>query len=431
MSLIYIHLSDIHFGQENGGQYVVNADAKRQLVSDVRSTLQKMQAQASGIIISGDIAYAGKKEEYQTAFSWISDVAKAAGCSPVDVQVVPGNHDIDRDLITNGAQALINVIHEKGDEALNDLLESESDRDMLYHRFSEYRQFAAGYNCGLDGEGSIEGHRVFEIAPGRYLKFYGINTALICSKERSEEGKLLLGQRQRVIDIEEGVETIVIGHHPPHWLQDSEDALRFIRNRARLFISGHEHMPSHRFERINDKSDFLSIASGATAPKQPDSTYTYCYNILEFSLNADLDRLIVKVHPRMWNDNIKAFGVDNTHFQSDGCTFELRCPNFTRLTKESILASPVNETANIIEITKEIEQGMSQESDQLLLLRFFKDLNSSERLTALVNLGVLPKDISDKVTHNIEVLSLRTVFKNGRSEELEKIINEILNSKTG
>ncbi len=42
MSLVYVHLSDIHFGQEKGGRVVVNDDVKEQLIADAREVVYNM-----------------------------------------------------------------------------------------------------------------------------------------------------------------------------------------------------------------------------------------------------------------------------------------------------------------------------------------------------------------------------------------------------
>ena len=71
--------------------------------------------------------------------------------------------------------------------------------------------------------------------------------------------KLLLGARQRVLNQRPGEELVVLSHHPVHWFQDSEDALLYIRNRARVFISGHEHNPSVKTEMIEKGRDLMIL----------------------------------------------------------------------------------------------------------------------------------------------------------------------------
>ena len=104
MSVAYIHLSDIHFGQERGGAVVVHTDVKNRLIDDIRTEVTKLaSAKAHGVIITGDIAYGGKRSEYDEAARWLDRVADAAKCDITDILVVPGNHDIDRAEISRSA----------------------------------------------------------------------------------------------------------------------------------------------------------------------------------------------------------------------------------------------------------------------------------------------------------------------------------------
>jgi len=102
---------------------------------------------------------------------------------------------------------------------------------------------------------------------------------LICSKRKDEEGKLILGAAQRVLPFESGVELVVLCHHPLSCLQDSVDARKFVRYRARVFITGHEHDPSLKIENIEEGCDLLMLASGATVPPKVENGYTYTYNL--------------------------------------------------------------------------------------------------------------------------------------------------------
>src|SRR5260370_40250768 len=95
---IFVHISDIHFGQEKrAGEVYINNDVKERLISDARRTLVDMgKYPADGIIVTGDVAYAGKLEQYKQAGQWLDELAEAIGCQKTSVHLVPGNHDIDR-----------------------------------------------------------------------------------------------------------------------------------------------------------------------------------------------------------------------------------------------------------------------------------------------------------------------------------------------
>ncbi|RKR82162.1 3',5'-cyclic AMP phosphodiesterase CpdA [Mucilaginibacter gracilis] len=437
MSLIFIHLSDIHFGQEKGGDLYIHDDVKEQILSDARDYVMGLDnSKADGVIISGDIAYAGKPKEYEAAGKWLDRLTAAVGCEVTAVQVVPGNHDVDRGKITAITQTTIDDIIKNGDDALDKYMQSDDDREFLYKQFEGYRAFAEGYDCPLDNDGRIKKHREVEIAPGRRIKFLGVNTALICSKSEAEEGGLILGKRQRVIAIEPGLETVVIAHHPLHWLQDSEDAKRYIKSRARVFISGHEHTPSHKCEKVNNEADLLMLASGAAVPPGSTPGYTYCYNVLEFSWQEHNDSLVLKIHGRIWDDENKIFTADNIHFNNGSETYVLNCPNFKKLPvkitdkasePDTIEENKVFETSTMEFSMVDKEGGVLEEKEyQLVLLKYFRDLSRAQRLSVLIDFGAIPQNWTDRLTHSVERTVFDKLVQDGKLQQIHEKINQIL-----
>lgn len=434
MPLIYIHLSDIHFGQERGGSIYVNDDVKEQLLADAQEFIAKtVNKKADGIIISGDIAYAGKQHEYDAAGVFLDRLTAAVGCPITAVQLVPGNHDIERDKITTIVQETIDKIIKGGDNELDRYQESEDDRDFLYRQFGNYRKFAEAYNCPLDNGGIIKSHshKIIEIAPNRKLLFFGVNTALICSKSKLEQGGLILGKRQRIIPIQPGCETVVIAHHPLSWLQDSEEAGRYIKARARVFISGHEHKSSHKCDPVCDDADLLMLASGAAVPPEIKDGFNYCYNILEFGWDEARDGLLINIYGRTWDNEHKKFVADQTNFVEGKANHFLKCPNFKKVPLE--IKKDEDKTPSFDSKTKtdqsETENILNSAEVNLVLLRFFRDLSSGERTTILIEMDALPKDWDDTLTHTLERAAFDNVVEAGKLEEMHIKINQIIQSK--
>src|SRR5262249_21576235 len=162
----------------------------------------------------------------------------------------------------SSAQWQLSEIQRDGEKALDKFLENERDRAVLYGRFTAYIPFAEGYNCSMDRQGGLASKKIVELAPGRLLQFVGPDSGLGC-KTKDKEGELLLGSRQRVLQVGPGEELVVLCHHPLRWLQDSEDARRFVRSRARVLISGHEHQPAVRVDAIEPGCDLLTLEAGA------------------------------------------------------------------------------------------------------------------------------------------------------------------------
>jgi hypothetical protein len=58
----FLHLSDIHFGQENGGTLVKHESVRDAAISDVKVLAEK-RGPASRVLVTGDVSYSGKHDE--------------------------------------------------------------------------------------------------------------------------------------------------------------------------------------------------------------------------------------------------------------------------------------------------------------------------------------------------------------------------------
>ncbi|KWN65889.1 metallophosphoesterase [Burkholderia stagnalis] len=440
LKAIFVHLSDIHFGQEkNGGDVAVNNDAKRRLIDDARAEVAKLEAKASGVIVTGDIAYSGKEREYRTAAEWLAELTDAIGCERVNVQMVPGNHDIDRDKISVPTDCVLASIREKGDAILDPLLDTADGCEFLYSRFEAYRDFALDYECELDLNGQMSSGGRLELAKGRSIKFVRLNSALICSR-RDDEGRLILGKRQQVLPEEEGEEIIVLMHHPLNWFQDSDRARSYLRNRARVLISGHEHFPKLQIDSVEADRDLLLLAAGATNPEKVVEDYTYKYNILIFEWDEDADALAVTINPRTWDDKLTRFKRDDVFMEGRADRQVLASPNFRRAPRPTVVLSAdrsIAEAAPEVEpvVTSPVAVPSTDEVDsaepapaaeptptvdeRLLQLRFFQELAEGERLKALVDLEAIPRDLKGRLDHSMERRLFRMLIKQGKAQAIE------------
>jgi 3',5'-cyclic AMP phosphodiesterase CpdA len=436
MSVAYIHLSDIHFGQEKGGEVFIHRDAKARLLEDIDVLVDRLpESKAAGVIVTGDIAYGGKPEEYKEAANWLDQVARAARCDITAIQVVPGNHDIDRAELSHAAKWMLDQIATNGEGKLDEFLSNARDRALLYARFTSYIPFAEGYNCPMDCQGGLASERIVQLTETRSLRFVGLNSALVC-KHKDKEGELLLGARQRVLPIAAGQELVVLCHHPLAWLQDSEDARRFIRSRARVFISGHEHKPAVRVERTDVDCDLMILEAGATVPPTTNDTFTYTYNVIQFSWDETSDGLNVTVHPRAWDDEKKRFVDDPVRLGGRDPTYVLGCPNFRRtatLARSPSRTTTVERQPHTSDVSHKTASDTVEGTNmpvpsgyQLALLRFFRDLSAGQRLAVLVKLGALPDKWPEALSHALERQIFDSLAREGRLEELEKAIKQQL-----
>ena len=430
MALTYVHLSDIHFGQEKGPEVYVHDDVKECLIADV-ATLKVTAGieRMDGIIVTGDVAFSGKKAEYDFAAQWLDRLTQAIGCEKTDVIVVPGNHDIDRDRITPAAKLMLGHLHESGIHELEHFLADPMATEMLYDKFNDYRAFAEGYGCPLLSDGGVAVTRQVEIAPGRDLRFVGLNSALLCTGNKTDEGKLLIGGRQHVLPRRDGCELVVLCHHPLESLQDGDLVAPYIRSRARVHVFGHVHQPSISIDTHVAGADLLTMSAGAVVPPDNEDGYQYTYNLLSFDWDANTECLRVEIVPRSWDEEATQFDEDTSQFGADRLQRDLRCPNF----RSQAVAAPVptarrdcpNEATRAAVGQPPIGGNAMERSSDLLRLHFFRDLSAEQRVQALVEVGLLTNNWNSDLTHTLERRLFDRALRSGLEAQLASAVGAL------
>lgn len=442
MGAIFVHVSDIHFGQERDHVVHIHDDVKRELVADAASVIAALSSgPAQGILVTGDIAYSGKAEQYEAAGKWLDLLAEAIGCPVHQVQMIPGNHDMDRDKLSIGGSQLLDFIREGGPAEYEKVIANELDRATLFSRFEEYGRFCIGYNCGLDEEAKYATNLRIEVGPDRWIRFVRLNSSLLChGKERDDKPELVMGERQFVIPRHAGEENVVLAHHPLNWYKDAAEVRQYVRSRARVFITGHEHNPKVNIDEVEQGCDVMMLASGAAVPFKSDETYTFTYNIIEFDWDGGSDSLVVTIHPRAWNPAKTCFEADDNRLGGRDPRFALGSPNFAKL--GPITSNPAvnvgsenSPDAPIIEFVP-VEQlddrpletalmSRNVEGYELALLRFFRDLYENERLKILVELDALPAESNEQINQGLERRLFDWLAREGKLPEIVSMIDKL------
>jgi hypothetical protein len=154
--MLFLHISDLHFKQADVGQ---PDDPNRALRNDMVQDVIKMRAQigasADGILVSGDVAFAGRQQEYDFAYAWLeNELCPAAGCLIENVFVVPGNHDVDRSAEVGPAQvsaraALRQLTANNVDAEVRKWLRDRTSAAVIFGPIEHYNRFAAKFLCAL------------------------------------------------------------------------------------------------------------------------------------------------------------------------------------------------------------------------------------------------------------------------------------------
>jgi predicted MPP superfamily phosphohydrolase len=216
--LTWIHLSDWHQEGKKFDRKVVG-DA---LVADIekRKNISPDLGDIDFIVFSGDVANAGRPNEYEDAIRELfQPLLAASGVSPKRLFIVPGNHDLDRGLIPVGLSKPL-----KSHDQVETLWNEDEKRNQLFLPFQAFYRFLKDYTG--HNQPKLADTCEFEIG-GKKIALLGINSAWMCARNKekggrfNDQGCLCIGEQQIYEPLKQITNAdikIAILHHPFDWL---------------------------------------------------------------------------------------------------------------------------------------------------------------------------------------------------------------------
>jgi biotin carboxyl carrier protein len=312
MVVTFLHLSDIHFNKRHSPTWDPDEDLRNELLHDLRLVVSNVGL-ANSVLVSGDIAYSGKQQEYLGLSDWLGSVANLACGNPQAILTVPGNHDVDRSA-TEGSR-LLRIAQERIRHADDEEVEKEAVTSMedpqigplLLSPLSDYNEFARPFGCAINHR-QPWWERQFELGNGYLLRLRGATSVLVSNKYDDENANRLIVPPQ-MIRMRRDPRTIgaLLCHHPLSWLRPRDPLEDILAARYGLQMFGHKHV-----FRIRENANCLVVHAGATHPERVKDWQPH-YNLLQAEVTADDDgkpQLEIVVHPRRWHPEDQRFGVD-------------------------------------------------------------------------------------------------------------------------
>lgn len=424
-----VHVSDIHFGQEKGGTKIEHDETRRKLLDDAVVMAAKL-GPADFVLVLGDIAYSGKKEEYETAGDWLDRLTQSSGCLKTAVRTIPGNHDCDLSEVKRLTKTFHRDIRKNSVESayadLEDMAKGREEANQILPKFRHYRDFAAGYRSDFKSASEPLWELETSIAPGVKLRFIGMNSAQISDFDDGL-GFMILGNSQYNINDARHVINVVAMHHPLDWLKDRVEAEPYLNRRAKVLMFGHEHLPDARKSSDGLNNEWLEIYSGSTNPPKSELPYDHAYSWLEFELIDKTDtapyKLKVTVHPRAWNRLSVEYNTDRSRIGArEFVSFTIECPDLIPLTtsqQESVVseatsfadAHPSDVAGAGLTMSAKIDTDKAMD---LLCFFFWRHLDWQQRLKVLVDADILPKTPDRPLAQTMERLALENARKTGK-----------------
>jgi len=293
----WLHISDLHWRESEAYEANVVAQA---LLRDLANRIEIAPCleHIDFIFMTGDIAFASKPEEYVLAQRFLDNLRRTTRVRKDHTFVVPGNHDVDRDIIYDKACDIVSRCSEP--VAVNELLGDEVHRAVIMQRFHRYQKFVRLY---FGEDLPFDSVRYFyikrrKITGNRWAAILGLNSVWASASD-ADRLNLLLGERQVRAALDQAKRAdvrIALMHHPFDWLQDSdhEACEPLLLGNCDFVLHGHLHRADLRRLQAPG-SEAMVIGAGACYDTRE---HPNAYNLV----HLDFDKGEGTVYLRMYSD---------------------------------------------------------------------------------------------------------------------------------
>lgn len=241
---LFVVLSDIHISEINSVEVLSRLE---KFDIELKKQVIIYNPEKIFILISGDIAFSGKKSEYNLinkCFSSLSDKYK--------VIMTPGNHDHDFSIYEGPLRE--HLLSMELDKIDSNVLDIVTKGQSEYHKFND-----AISNVEVSDETFLAKKYNYE----DYLSITSLNTAW-CSTISEQGGCLKFPISNFIKENDESYFRISFFHHPLSWLEpnNSKELRNVLRNNNDIVITGHEHIDdSFKVETESNSSLFVESIS--------------------------------------------------------------------------------------------------------------------------------------------------------------------------
>lgn len=434
--LSFIHLSDIHFHKNSGNGADYDTDLRKAILTDVSINAKQQLDNITGILVGGDIAYAGQKLEYGKAKDFLRELTKCIGIDEKSVACVPGNHDVDQIKI-KGSRSILSAQKEiedaedmdKADQCIERCFLDKASPNLLFQALDDYNEFAATYRCNINADNPTW-CKEYMMSHEIILRIYGLNSCMISShldhenRVEKTERKMIVNQNQ-IPAYQNNVIAVSLCHHPLECWKFSKQLKEKINKRLDIQLYGHQHEQT-----MYRDDDRLSITAGAAQPTR-GMDWKPRYNWISFSSNlVEGDRiLIVKVYPRVLSSDRDRFEADfdmcdsgKTYFQYE-LNFDQKRDRYLKDHDQIIEWEP-----RAIDVTSQKQNEVDGEIKSEIAYNIF-ELSSIQQIEILNGLGLYKeKYVGKKLTVILEDI-LENAQRMNLTMEFNNQIKEMKKSK--
>jgi 3',5'-cyclic AMP phosphodiesterase CpdA len=295
MTAVFLHLSDIHIKDSRDP---ILARAKS-IAASVYSSLT--EATALFIVVSGDIAFSGKADQYDEAHKLLTSIQLHINEEkelPVHFAICPGNHDCNFELHNQTRQLVLDALVQKGVDSVDESVIAACCKVQ-----EPFHEFEARLNPAISNSKGDKLWRTFVYdVDDSEIVLDCLNVAWM-SRKTEEQGTLAFPfTRYLRLETSKPELRVAILHHPLNWISQHtyrpfRSALRKLEN---VIISGHEHI-GNVGENVDSESGRTAYVEGCVLQGEADLRDS-SFNVLVF----DLKEGIYKSTQFVWNNEMYA-----------------------------------------------------------------------------------------------------------------------------
>lgn len=397
---LFINISDIHIKKDNKDRVIKKLDAFIRYINVLTIDYKKIF-----VLVSGDVAYSGKKEEYDYIYDHFEELA-----TKYDLIICPGNHDHDfsiyQSIVRN--QLLKADVDSLDDQSIDLITEG---MNSYYHFENSLTTFEPNH------ENKLSKNYILDLGQ-RKVSITTFNTAW-CSQLHERGGSMSFPTKY-VIEPSQCDINITMLHHPLSWLEPSnhKELRNILRESSNIVITGHEHIEDNlRMESESNKCLMLEAMSFdddwsedngfitfrfeendivVSNYKWQDEDYTKINEIRQSEViknnSISINNHIVKFD---YLKSLKDIGVNFIHPDKDDLDLEdvFIYPNLKKIDGDSKLDMKKFSSENIIsgEHSRVILIGDEYCGKSTLLKKYFLDAAKRGCLPLLIDGGALKR----------------------------------------
>ncbi|WP_111637451.1 metallophosphoesterase [Marinomonas shanghaiensis] len=335
-----LHISDIHLSNETGKG--CESTLLEKSISSMIDDIRGLEITIDTVIITGDITYSSKKEEYDLAKKIIIDKIKNEFKLQINnFFIIPGNHDISR----NNLSFLEETFRDKyNKEEIEKFSDEINNSHQVWKRIENYNSF---FEEIFDTKDFQKYGKLFNVRNSGDLEIISLNSAWL-SQNKKDNGNLRISSilKKAIEFCNPKKKKILLAHHPIDWLSNDEktEVSSMIEKNISAFLYGH----MHEFQQTVTLSFSEDITLKLQAATIDYSNKNCGYSIIKLEKQNSFDNGDV-IYRKYIEPNYSEWG---THKNPDGkYKFSIDENTIFDINKFSIKSKEIKDEENIDHIS--------------------------------------------------------------------------------